>query len=327
MASSSESSVLEFRVGLFVLVGLVVIGYMVISVGRGSNGLKTYYPVTLELPNASGLLKNSKVLLAGATVGSADRPEVLPSGLGVKVPLLIDSQIHIARNARVVVGSSGLMGDRYVDVIAPTQEEGGFYQAGDTIRGTRASGMDDLEAEGGKLVGDLRATVANLNGTITRINTDLLKPEMFKNLQDSAANLSATTNNFKAASEKLSGVLDGANGVVGQAKTAMDGAKDTVASAKTAADDVQKAIGDARGAIGEAKTVLVGVNKATDEAVHGPGLLGTLISDRKLSDNVSALVANLRRSGVLFYKDRPVAAAAAAQTPEPTPEARRRSRR
>ena len=324
MASSSESSALEFRVGLFVLIGLAVIGYMVVKVGRFSNGLKTYYPVTLELPNASGLLKNSKVLLAGATIGTADRPEVLPSGLGVKVPLLIDSQIHIARNARIVVGSSGLMGDRYVDVIAPPQEEGGVYQAGDTIQGTRASGMDDLEEEGGKLVGDLRATVANLNATITRVNTDLLKPEMFKNLQDSAANLSATTNNFKAASEKLSGVLEGANGVVDQAKTAMGGAKDTMASAKTAADDVQKAIGDARGAIGDARKVLVGVNKATDEAVHGPGLLGTLISDRKLSEDMSALVSNLRRSGVIFYKDRPVVTA---PTPTPTPEGRRRSER
>ena len=120
-------------------------------------------------------------------------------------------------------------------------------------------------------------------------------------------------------------MLDGANGVVGQAKTAMDGAKDTMASAKTAADDVQKAIGDARGAIGDARKALVGVKEATDEAVHGPGLLGTLISDRKLSDDVSALVANLRRSGGIFYRDRPTAAVAPA--PEPTPEVRRRARR
>ena len=39
-ASSSESSTLEFRVGLFVLVGLAIIGYLVVSVGRFSNGLK-----------------------------------------------------------------------------------------------------------------------------------------------------------------------------------------------------------------------------------------------------------------------------------------------
>ena len=305
--------------GLFVLIGLVITGYMVVSVGRFSTGLKTYYPVTVELPNASGLLKNSKVLLAGANIGSADAPQVMPDGRGVRVPLLIDSKIQIARNARLVVGSSGLMGDRYVDVIAPAQPEGGFYQPGETIHGTRASGMDALEAEGGKLVGDLRATVANLNGTITRVNTDLLKPEMFKNLQDSMANLNATTSNFKAASEKLAGVLDGANDVVERAKTAMGGAQETMASAKAAADGVGKAIGDARGAIGDARKVLGGVGKATDEAVHGPGLMGTLISDKKLSDDVSALVSNLRRSWVIFYKDRPAVVVA---VPQGTPEAR-----
>ncbi len=325
MSPAKEERTVELRVGLFVLIGLAIIAYMVVSIGRFSNGFKTYYPVTLELPNASGLLKNSKVLLAGATIGSADAPQVTANGLGVRVPLLIDSQIHLARNVRMVVGSSGLMGDRYVDVIAPTVEEGGFYQPGETVKGSRASGMDDLTAEGGKLVDDLRKTVANLNGTITRINTDLLKPEMFKNLQDSAANLSATTGNFKAASEKLSGVLDDARGTVAQAKGAVDGAKETMNSAKKAADDVQRAIGDARGAIGDARKVLGGVGKATDEAVHGPGLLGTLISNPQLAENVTALVTNLRRSGVIFYRDRPVAAAAT-PGPEATPAAARRRR-
>ena len=320
-ASSSESSTLEFRVGLFVLVGLAIIGYLVVSVGRFSNGLATYYPLTVELPNASGLLRNSKVLLAGAAIGTAGAPVVKADGHGVRVPLQINGGIRIARNARIVVGSSGLMGDRFVDVIMPAVEEGGFFQAGEVVIGSRASGMDDLEAEGGKLVGDLRATVANLNGTITRVNTEMLTPAMFKNLQDSVANLSVTTKNFQAASEKLNGVLDDAKGTVAQAKGAMDGAKDTLASAKTAADDVQKAIGDARGAIGDARKVLAGVRGATDEAVHGPGLLGTLISDKRLSDNLAALVSNLRRSGVIFYKDRPV------PTPEATPAPERKKKR
>ena len=148
--------------------------------------------------------------------------------------------------------------------------------------------------------------MANLNGTITRLNTELLKPETFKNLQDSMANLKDTTNNFKAASEKLGGVLDDAHGVVTQAHAAMDGARDTLASAKSAADDVRGAIGDTRKVLGTVRT-------AADQAVHGPGLLGTLISNRELSDNMAALVSNLRRSGVLFYKDR------AAEAPSPTP--------
>ena len=217
MATSSENSghTLELRVGLFVLVGLAIIGYMVVVLGRFGNGVKPSYTLTVELPNASGLLKNSKVLMAGAQVGSVVAgPDLLDHARGVAVKLRIQEPAHIARNAQVVVGSSGLMGDRFVDVLPAAQDKGGYYGPGEIVHGTRAQGMDDLTAKGGQLVDDLRAAVANLNGTITRLNTEMLKPETFKNLQDSMANLSVTTNNFKAASEKLGGVLDDAHGVV-----------------------------------------------------------------------------------------------------------------
>ena len=309
MASSSEnSSVLEFRVGLFVLFGLAIIGYMVVQFGRFGVGLKKTYPLTVELPNASGLLNNSKVLMSGAQIGSViQEPRVLDHARGVAVRVVIYEPLRIARNARIVVGSSGLLGDRFVDVLPSAQDEGGYYGDGEIVHGTRApGGMEELEDQGGKLVGDMRAAVANLNGAITRINQDLLKPELFKNLQDAVANLNATTKNFQAASEKLGGVIDDAHGVVGKAGGAMDGAKTTLDSANKAAEDVQKAVGDARKVLGS-------VNKATDEAVHGKGLIATLISDPELSNNLTALISNLRRSGVLFYKDRPAPAAAEAE--------------
>ena len=309
MASSSEnSSVLEFRVGLFVLFGLAIIGYMVVQFGRFGVGLKKTYPLTVELPNASGLLNNSKVLMSGAQIGSViQEPRVLDHARGVAVRVVIYEPLRIARNARIVVGSSGLLGDRFVDVLPSAQDEGGYYGDGEIVHGTRApGGMDELEDQGGKLVGDMRAAVANLNGAITRINQDLLKPELFKNLQDTVANLNATTKNFQAASEKLGGVIDDAHGVVGKAGGAMDGAKNTLDSANKAAEDVQKAVGDARKVLGS-------VNKATDEAVHGKGLIATLISDPELSSNLAALISNLRRSGVLFYKDRPAPTPAAAE--------------
>ena len=316
MASSSESSggALEFRVGLFVLLGLAIIGYMVVQFGRFGVGLRKSYPLTVELPNASGLLNNSKVLMAGAQIGSVvQEPRVLEHARGVAVRVVIyydasQQRMNIPRNAKIVVGSSGLLGDRFVDVLPPAQDEGGYYQDGEIVHGTRApGGMEELEDQGGKLVGDMRAAVANLNGAITRINEDLLRPELFKHLQDTVTSLDATTRNFQAASEKLGGVLDDAHGVVNKAGGAMDGAKDTLDTANKAAEDLRKAVADARKVLGS-------VNKATEEAVHGKGLIATLISDPELSNNLAALVSNLRRSGVLFYKDR------AASTPAPAEE-------
>ena len=40
------------------------------------------------------------------------------------------------------------MGDRFVDVLPPAMDEGGYYQPGETVQGTRAEGMDDLTAQG-----------------------------------------------------------------------------------------------------------------------------------------------------------------------------------
>jgi phospholipid/cholesterol/gamma-HCH transport system substrate-binding protein len=304
MASTDNTAALEFRVGLFVLLGLTVIGYMVVQFGRFGTTLKPSYELTLELANASGLLKNSKVLLAGATVGTVtDAPQVLDHARGVAVSLKIFKPTQIPRNAQVVVGSSGLLGDRFVDVVTQAQDTGGYFQPGETIHGGRQTGMDDLTQAGGLLVTDLRTTVANLNNTITRINADLLTDQTFKNLRESLEHLNATTKNFQTTSEKLAGVVDDAHGVVDRAGGAVDTARETLSSAKTAADDVQGAVGDAR-------KMLASVKNVTDQAVHGRGLIATLISDPQLAQNLSALIANLRRSGVIFYKDRPV-------TPEP----------
>ena len=320
MATSSDSGgKAELRVGLFVLIGLAVIGYMVVQFGRIGVGLRKSYPLTVELPNASGLLKNSKVLLSGAQVGVVtEEPHVLDHARGVAIRLVIYEPLKVARNAKIVVGSSGLLGDRYVDILAAVENQGGFYQPGETVKGVRApGGMEELQRQGGQLVDDLRGAVANLNGTINRLNEQLLKPEVYKNLQDSVANLNATTKNFQTASEKLGGVIDDAKGAVAKASGALDGAKETMGTANQAAEDVRKAVGDARKVLGSVKS-------ATDEAVHGKGLLGTLVSNPELSDNLTALISNLRRSGVLFYKDRPAQAAPTDNDNPPTE--RRRAR-
>jgi phospholipid/cholesterol/gamma-HCH transport system substrate-binding protein len=315
MVTPSESGKgLEFRVGIFVLFGLIILGYMVVQFGRFGIGIKKSYPLTVELPNASGLIKNSKVLMSGALVGSViDEPKVLDRARGVSVTIIVYDPIKVARNASVVVGSSGLLGDRFVDIIPKREDAGGYYQPGDTVQGTRAQGMEEIQREGGALVGDLRSTVATLNKTVTRIDQELLKEQTFKDLQAAMANLRVTTENFRATSEKLSTVIEDAHGVMAKAGDAMGGAKDTFNTAKAAAEDV-------RGAIGDARKVLGTVKGAADQAVHGNGLLPTLISDRQLSDNVSALMSNLRRNGILFYKDRPAPTPdPAAATPAPSP--------
>src|SRR4029077_20344502 len=87
---------LEFKVGLFVLLGLLALAALVVQFGRVGEGFKTYYTITVQFPNASGLLKGSDVLLAGAKIGRVSTgPRLNPGSDGVLVPLRIFDYVKI----------------------------------------------------------------------------------------------------------------------------------------------------------------------------------------------------------------------------------------
>src|SRR5450631_4533403 len=283
MATNQTEKTLELKVGAFVVVGLAVLAALVVQFGRVGEGFKTYYGLTVRFSDASGLLKGSDVLLAGAKIGRVSGGlRLARSGQGVEVPLRIFDYVKIPASSKFSVGSSGLLGDRFVAVTMPPGEPTAFIARDTTIEGTRETGLDDLTREGGFLVSDLRGAVQNVNSTISRLNDQALSPENMQNLKTSVEHLNMATAALAESSKKIDGVLEKADATMG--------------SAKKAADDVQMAIVDARKTIQAATQVM-------QEATHGKGLLAALLTNQDLAKDLHALVSNLRTHGVLFYRD------------------------
>src|SRR5437773_10799571 len=95
-----------------------MLGALVVQFGRLGEGFRTYYPLTVRFSDASGLLKGSDVLLAGARIGKVSGgPRMVREGQGVDVPLKIYDYIKIPEVSKFTVGSSGLLGDRFVIVV------------------------------------------------------------------------------------------------------------------------------------------------------------------------------------------------------------------
>src|SRR5437016_14102801 len=114
---------LDFEVGIVVFAGLAMLGALVVQCGRRGEGFKTYYELTIRFSDASGLLKGSDVLLAGARIGKVSGgPRLVREGNGVAVPLKIYDYIKIPQGSSFTVGSSGLLGDRFVNVTMPPGE-------------------------------------------------------------------------------------------------------------------------------------------------------------------------------------------------------------
>jgi phospholipid/cholesterol/gamma-HCH transport system substrate-binding protein len=273
----------ELKVGFFVFLGLAAIGALVVQFGRLGEGFKHYYPLTIRFNDASGLLKGSDVLLAGAKIGKvAGGPRLAREGNGVDVPLKIYDYIKIAEGSKFTVGSSGLLGDRFVAVTLPPGERKKFIPPNSYITGTRETGLDDLTREGGALVTDLRGTVQKINGVVDHLGQDALSPGNMENLKTSLQHLSEATGALAQSSQKLEGVIS-------QADT-------TMSSMKKDADTLQLVLNDARKTVQSASDVF-------HEATHGQGLLASLLTDKELAADLRALIGNLRAHGVLFYRD------------------------
>src|SRR5437764_1755453 len=224
---------LEFKVGAFVFFGLAMLGALVVQFGRLGEGLKTYYPLTVRFSDASGLLKGSDVLLARAKIGKVSAgPRMVREGQGVDVPLKIYDYIKVPEGTKFTVGSSGLLGDRFVNVTMPPGQPKTFLAPNTYINGARETGIDDLTREGGELVSDLRGTVQKIDTAATRLSQDTLSSANMENLKASMEHLNVATGALAASSNKPEGVIEQADAPTEQAKTA--------------ADNVQHAIGDAR---------------------------------------------------------------------------------
>jgi phospholipid/cholesterol/gamma-HCH transport system substrate-binding protein len=274
---------LELKVGAFVFVGLAMIGALVVQFGRLGEGFKQYYAVTVRFNDASGLLKGSDVLLAGAKIGKvAGGPRMVREGNGVDVPLKIFDYIKIPEGSKFMVGSSGLLGDRFVTVTLPPGDRKKFIAANSYITGTRETGLDDLTREGGALVTDLRGTVQKINGVVDRLGSEALSPGNMENLKGSLQHLSEATNALSQSSQKL-------EGVIGQADA-------TMSSIKKDADSLQLVLNDARKTVQSASDVF-------NQATHGDGMLASLLTNKELAADLRALITNLRAHGVLFYRD------------------------
>src|ERR1700735_1119909 len=108
---------IETTVGIFLLFGIGIICTLILFFGEVKDVFKPTYSLTVTFPNASGLLKGSDVFLSGAHIGKVTTdPVPIPDTENVEVNLKIDSKVQIRDDAKFVIGSSGLLGDLFVDV-------------------------------------------------------------------------------------------------------------------------------------------------------------------------------------------------------------------
>ncbi|HNT97426.1 MAG TPA: MlaD family protein [Elusimicrobiales bacterium] len=187
----------ESKVGMFVMAGLALLGTAIFLLGDYS--FKTYYPVYAEFADVSGLPDKSVVKLSGVEIGRVK--EIRIKGDKVVVRLSVSDGVKIYRDAKFKVGSTSVIGSKYMQIDQGTPAAG-VVKSGDTVYGDESLPLDRA----------LSAAVSDLQGLIKELRGDgtLSKNlnQTVANLRDLTANLNSLVSNTRPDAEKFMGNLD-----------------------------------------------------------------------------------------------------------------------
>ena len=106
---------LETTVGIFMLIGILCLGYISIKLGKMEIIGGDYYNVSAGFDSVSGLKKGARIELAGVELGKIDRISLDPkSSDRALVYMKINSGVKITDDVIASVRTSGIIGDKFI---------------------------------------------------------------------------------------------------------------------------------------------------------------------------------------------------------------------
>ena len=128
---------LEMVVGIFMLIGILCLGYVSIKLGKMELVGGDYYTVTARFDSVSGLKQGARVELAGVEVGKVDRITLDPKSDQALVSLKIKTGIKVSDDVIASVRTSGIIGDKFI-MFKPGGSDR-YLKNNDTIRETESA--------------------------------------------------------------------------------------------------------------------------------------------------------------------------------------------
>jgi phospholipid/cholesterol/gamma-HCH transport system substrate-binding protein len=107
-------SVLDVAVGVFVLVGILALGWLSVRLGRVELFASPGYVVIADFPSVGGLKSGSAVEIAGVEIGRVDG--ITLSDYQARVTMTIKSDIKLQEDAIASIKTRGLIGEKFIKI-------------------------------------------------------------------------------------------------------------------------------------------------------------------------------------------------------------------
>jgi phospholipid/cholesterol/gamma-HCH transport system substrate-binding protein len=284
---------LEWRVGVFVFIGLVILAGLLLQFSKGTSLFKPRYDLYLKANNVGGMKPGASVLMAGVQIGSVSDIQLNPEGTNVTITLKIFTKYVIHKDAHIRIDQSGFLGDFFVAVV-PTRNEGEVWRAGDHPVADEPFSLQEVARSAAGFLKSVDQTTKRLDDAIADVRRLVLNEETL-------TNLSSTVGNARIASERAVVTVNNINSLV---ETNSEAVASAVSNVVYFSQQINQFAAGLENVLATNSTELAAALKnidsstvvlknVLDDVQSGKGLAGTVLRNDQLATNVNMIAANL----------------------------------
>jgi phospholipid/cholesterol/gamma-HCH transport system substrate-binding protein len=207
-----KQTINKVKLGIFVAIGIVLFLAGIYYIGETKKMFSSTFKISAMFKDVNGLQVGNNVRFAGINVGTIEGIEII-TDTTVKVDMILDikTQQFIKKDAKAIIGSDGLMGNKIMNV-SPGTKPFAMVNDNDMIGTTIPISLDDMLLKlknttdnAAIITDDLAAIVGNIRsgkGTIGKLFMDTIFAD---NLDKTIVNVKQGTKGFKQNMEAAKG--------------------------------------------------------------------------------------------------------------------------
>jgi phospholipid/cholesterol/gamma-HCH transport system substrate-binding protein len=269
-----NSTFQSIRVGIFFVLGLILIYAVYTVIGSKSVGGDKGYALTAEFDNLRTLTAGADVRMAGVRIGTVTGTS-LADGRG-QVTLSIDPAISIPEDSVASIVMASLLGQQYLAV--EYGQSNATLAAGDQILAEASPDFNEILGEVQKLGEKLNSIADGFSGF-----GDTGMGDLFTNLNDLVDENRERFDTVMTNLEELTTKLNEGEGTLGK-----------LINEDGMYTELMSVVEDFRSASDDMSEALAGAREIMDKVQAGEGTLGRLLVDDTIARELEATVANMK---------------------------------
>jgi phospholipid/cholesterol/gamma-HCH transport system substrate-binding protein len=279
----------EAKVGLFVLVALIILGYMSLQIGQQGFSFKRGYMVETMFDNVTGLEKDAAVQIAGVEIGRVESI-ALKDGRAL-VTLRIRPDILLEKDVTAAIKTRGILGDKYVEITPGTLKTAYIAPGGRIDQTERQADIDRLFAQFNVIADDIKVIASSLRNVLGGEAGEASLRAILHDMREVTGNI----NSLVAQNDrKINAVVDNLRNASGEMDKTFTALSQIVEGVQKGEGTIGQLLKDKDTADKLNKTVsaLQGVSEKINE---GKGTFGKLINDEETAKNLSESLEGINR--------------------------------